>query len=840
MATDTSKERRNSKKSRAADGFVMMAMAVVTLALCMGLVAQVGLSFWLAVTVSAAFYVGLLTLHALVRRHDQLDELRTEVERLTGEVARLSQMSAPPVRASQATTAPGAPGRAPHIAAQPLNQAPAMPPPPAPLADPLARVAAAMPPVVKAAAETDKAKGAGSSLAHETGAKPAIAHGIDALEDGISGAIPEMRDPVAAQMQKIVRAPQIPGARLPLAEGRAHEPELPMGSNTVYAPEPELRIPAALPPLPPTAGVNRARRNMASERSTASDRKDTTAQPRLEADGSVMNGEPPRSSTHAVRSGEGDATQRTTLAPPTSDERPKMAATPVTPAMSVEPGAVEASVAGTNGSPSLPSLSPEAAGWSYRPGHDAREMGFSPSETDVEMIQGLIKKLADEINSADAQKLSTGLMRDAMNEEALDRSVGALRQAARNMQEPIVPARGSRATRHVATSTGSASDHMGNDLTRPPQSAAPASITGQTASSAPAEPELDVEALMRRAKPIATMTSMPQPLPAAPNIMDQRAKPELVPEQMVELEDHEPEQFTSSSYVDPDGAEETVAESAIDEIWNSVGDDAAAVQSPIHDEVDERVARIADALEAGRVEVFLEPILDLEKQQARHYEVSVLLRDESGAEIRPDDPAELERPSGILPLLDSVRLQRTADVARRLEERNKQGSVFSTFSGQSLTADDFLSTFAEAYDAQMQLAGQLVLTFTQADARLFRMPHWTMINEMRDLGFGFALRAVTDLDMDFEMFAKSGFTFVKLDADVFLSGLAASDALVPAADLCRHLEGLGLKPIVEAIDDDAKRKQVFAYGVRLGQGRLFGGARQVKTPAGSGTHPAAA
>ena len=52
MATDTSKERRNSKKSRAADGFVMMAMAVVTLALCMGLVAQVGLSFWLAVTIA--------------------------------------------------------------------------------------------------------------------------------------------------------------------------------------------------------------------------------------------------------------------------------------------------------------------------------------------------------------------------------------------------------------------------------------------------------------------------------------------------------------------------------------------------------------------------------------------------------------------------------------------------------------------------------------------------------------------------------------------------------------------------------------------------------------------
>ncbi|MFV0369165.1 MAG: hypothetical protein ACK5KM_11960, partial [Hyphomicrobiaceae bacterium] len=133
MATDTNKSGMAPKNptkpatpatKNAADGFIMMAMAVVTLALCIGLVTQVGLSFWLAVTVSAAFYMGLLTLHALVRRHDQLDDMRGEIDRLTKEVARLHN-TGPATRAATAPT-PGA-YSAPNMTAAmpPRAQAPA-------------------------------------------------------------------------------------------------------------------------------------------------------------------------------------------------------------------------------------------------------------------------------------------------------------------------------------------------------------------------------------------------------------------------------------------------------------------------------------------------------------------------------------------------------------------------------------------------------------------------------------------------------------------------------------------------------------------------------------------
>jgi cyclic-di-GMP phosphodiesterase TipF (flagellum assembly factor) len=99
---------------------------------------------------------------------------------------------------------------------------------------------------------------------------------------------------------------------------------------------------------------------------------------------------------------------------------------------------------------------------------------------------------------------------------------------------------------------------------------------------------------------------------------------------------------------------------------------------------------------------------------------------------------------------------------------------------------------------------------------------------MRSLGFRFALSAMTDLDMDFEALAEQGFVFVKLDASVFLQGLPAPSGRIPANDVCRHLAQHGLTLVVDHIEDDDQLARVFGFGVLLGQGQLFGGARPVR------------
>lgn len=239
------------------------------------------------------------------------------------------------------------------------------------------------------------------------------------------------------------------------------------------------------------------------------------------------------------------------------------------------------------------------------------------------------------------------------------------------------------------------------------------------------------------------------------------------------------------------------------------------------------LSAVADAVLAGRVDVLLEPILGLADQRARHYEVLLRLRNRSGKPFVAGEVADLNG-TGLLPLLDGVRIARSAQIARRLSDRGKATSLFSSVSSESLASDDFLNQFADAYRKRVGVASQLVLSFSQNDVRAFTTRDWETLKEMRDLGFRFSMTSVVSLDMDFESLKAAGFEFVRLDADVFLQGMVADSAIVPSDDICRHLASAGLTLILEHIDDEAKLARVLGFGVLFGQGQLFGGPRPVK------------
>ena len=74
----------------------------------------------------------------------------------------------------------------------------------------------------------------------------------------------------------------------------------------------------------------------------------------------------------------------------------------------------------------------------------------------------------------------------------------------------------------------------------------------------------------------------------------------------------------------------------------------------------------------------------------------------------------------------------------------------------------------------------LVLSFAQSEVRVFSPGHVRALRDLAAIGFRFALEEVTDLDMDFAALREIGFAFVELDAPVFLDGLPAPGARVPA------------------------------------------------------------
>lgn len=772
MASEKSKAGGKRVSRRLTDAFVMTAMALVTLALCVGLIVQSGLGLWLSATVSLSFYVGLLTLHTIVRRTGQMDQMRAEVDSLRAELARVHGVS--PAAAAAPTVAVPAPAVAAGARAVDPGNAPAGH-------------------ATRPTSDTGKAATPAAATAPTAPAMPpqTAARGQPTLQVG-----PPLGAPAPVASAPPVQTP----ASAPVAgAGREVRPEAP--PTTAPAPaagdftarmQRAIRAPVAPPPPPP------ARQHVAIP-SSAPVRAPVASHTPHE---------------HTPHDGSAGAERGHAMMPP----------------------------------PAVPVAAPP-----------------SPREADVEMIQGLIRKLADEVDSAAVDRLGPPLGEPIDKALAIEASVGALKRAAETMKAPadsaglgaVIPGLDGIGGGQDQASAPAGVDQDKVDTmplgfrrsraSTPPPVPAPRAASGELAPSpaaeavpAQVEPEFDVEKLMQRAQSIAAMTSVPPPLEMAA-MPDADAK-----EGSAAASDDARRLAHAAEALEREGlAGRHVSDEA--RAFEPERGAVAAVQAatpapqlqrqPSADEleaaertrVERRLQRVAGALEAGRVEVLLEPILDIAQQQAAHYEVTVCLRDADGSEIGGASDSDGVGPA--LPLLDSVRLSRTAQVARLLEERRKAGSVFSTFSGRSLDSDEFLAAFADTYESQEGLARQLVLTFAQSDVRGFRGPQWDMLDEMRELGFRFALRAVTDLDLDFEALAQVGFAFVKLDADVFLEGLPAPGAVLPAADIRKHLGGFGLALVVEHIDDEAKRARIQSTGVAFGQGRLFGGARLVKASA---------
>ncbi|MBU1211283.1 MAG: EAL domain-containing protein [Alphaproteobacteria bacterium] len=258
-------------------------------------------------------------------------------------------------------------------------------------------------------------------------------------------------------------------------------------------------------------------------------------------------------------------------------------------------------------------------------------------------------------------------------------------------------------------------------------------------------------------------------------------------------------------------------------------------------EVNARLSALAEALALGRVEVLLDPIVDFHAGRPRHFELYVRLRDEQGRVLDTEQSREEFAGTGMLARIDGARIAHASQIAVRFTGRGRDNALFSTVSGEAISAHKFLDGVAQAYRERRSVAGVLIMSFSQSDVRGFGPREWHALSEFASIGFRYCIAEVMDLDMDYEDLKSRGFDFVKLDADVFLEGLpAGNDVFVPADDVCKHLAGLGLSVIVGGMKDEATAAKVFGFGVLFGQGALFGGARAVKRELITGSGHAAA
>jgi cyclic-di-GMP phosphodiesterase TipF (flagellum assembly factor) len=245
---------------------------------------------------------------------------------------------------------------------------------------------------------------------------------------------------------------------------------------------------------------------------------------------------------------------------------------------------------------------------------------------------------------------------------------------------------------------------------------------------------------------------------------------------------------------------------------------------------------ISKAVDANRIDLYLQPIVTLPQRKVRYYEAVSRLRTEDGDVVPAVDFIDVAESVGLMPKIDNLAVFRCVQVTRRLLLKSRDVGLFCNISAASLTDALMFRQFLDFMDANRALASSLMFEFTQEAYRNFGPIEHESLAALAERGFRFSMDHVTDLHMEPYELANRSFRFLKVPARLLLNKAVTNKSDIDPEDLADLLARSGIDLIAERIETETTVVDLLDYDVRFGQGFLFSPPRPVRAEAlhGSG------
>jgi cyclic-di-GMP phosphodiesterase, flagellum assembly factor TipF len=259
--------------------------------------------------------------------------------------------------------------------------------------------------------------------------------------------------------------------------------------------------------------------------------------------------------------------------------------------------------------------------------------------------------------------------------------------------------------------------------------------------------------------------------------------------------------------------------------------EAAGDAEPAADSRDEMIATLRDAIDSGRVDLYLQPIVTLPQRKVRYYEAFTRLRSADGAVLQPSEFLDAAEAGGLMPRIDQLLLSHSVQVIRRLQLKNREIGLFCNIAASTLNDPQLFPEILQFMDANRALSSSLTVELRQSTLRPMGPLETEGLAALRELGFRFCMDAVTDLRMEPRDLGERGIRYVKVAASFLLGETASAGSDIHATDLSDLLGRYGISLIAERIEGEAQVVDLLEYDVRFGQGFLFSQPRPVRAEA---------
>jgi cyclic-di-GMP phosphodiesterase TipF (flagellum assembly factor) len=245
---------------------------------------------------------------------------------------------------------------------------------------------------------------------------------------------------------------------------------------------------------------------------------------------------------------------------------------------------------------------------------------------------------------------------------------------------------------------------------------------------------------------------------------------------------------------------------------------------------------VRDALRENRVDLHLQPIVNLPQRRVCFYEGFTRLRRADGKLIMPSEFLAAAERANLLGVIDNMLLFRCVQIVRRLSERDRRIGVFCNIAMASLEDEHFFPPFLEFMRENRDLAGSMIFELGVRNFKQRSEIAARNMGRLRDLGFRFSLDKGDGLVFDLPELQAAGVRFVKINGERLLQELTPGGER-PISSIVRDIAPedvpsvftrYGVDLIVEKVESEKAVIEVLEFDIPYGQGHVFGSPRPIK------------
>lgn len=245
---------------------------------------------------------------------------------------------------------------------------------------------------------------------------------------------------------------------------------------------------------------------------------------------------------------------------------------------------------------------------------------------------------------------------------------------------------------------------------------------------------------------------------------------------------------------------------------------------------------VREALMENRVELHLQPIVQLPQRKTAFYEGFTRLKDANGRLILPTEFIPAAEQAGLMGTIDNVLLFRCVQIVRKLMKQDRRIGIFCNLSPAALADEHFFPQFLDFMRENRDLAGSVIFEIPQDAYENRTSIEARAMAKLVDLGFRFSIDRVTNTEIDLPDLERSGVRYVKVAAGTLVDqivhrGLRPRSAItreISSSDIGAVFQRYGVDLIAERIEAEDTVLEVLDLEIPFAQGHLFGAPRAIK------------